>query len=606
MENLNFHVDENKVWFGPKSGWPDEVPKNMEFPKMTLGELLRDAARKWPDHKAMWFLDETMTFRELDRHADALATGLSNLGFGKGDVIALLLPNSFQYVIGYYGVTRIGGIVSGINPTYKPNEILHQLKTIGATGLIVLDALYEEQIAPIRDKTDIRVIIGTNVADFLPFLKRTMGKVLKKIPTGNLPGDAMTLQSILSSKAIAPPKVDIDPVEDPATYIMTGGTTGVPKAAVLTHLNVVSNALQAKSWLYKLGPGHGDVGILPLFHSFAMTTVMNLSVALGTMMILFPRPPKMDEFVKTLIKVGPAPGSAMPGAEVLFQKLADYLEKNPQYKIADKLSLCVSGAGPLHRHVQEKFERVTAARLVEGYGLTESSPVVSSQPFWPKGERRVGTIGLPFPGTEWRIVDATDPSKDLGIGAGPEDEDHVGELAVAGPQVMKGYLNKPDETAETIVEMDGKMWLLTGDIGYMDETGQVTILDRKKQLIKYKGYSVFPKEVETLLGMNEHVSEVAVAGLPDEETGEIIKAWVVLKESSRGKVTEEELLAWAKENMTHYKVPRLIEIRDDLPKSLVGKVLRRVLQEADPIWQAAQAKKSAESGAASAAEDKAD
>ncbi len=595
---VNFHVPEDRIWFGPKSGWPDEVPKNMEFPRMSLGELLREAARKWPNYRAMWFLGQYMTYRELDRHVDALATALTHLGFKKGDVIALLLPNSFQYVISYYAVTRIGAIVSGINPTYKPNEILHQVKTIGAKGLIVLDALYEEKVAPIRDKTDIGVVIGTNVADFLPFLKRLLGKLLGKIPTGPLPADALRFTDLLNTTP-RPPEVDFDPVDHPATFIMTGGTTGVPKAAVLTHFNVVSNALQSKAWLYKIGPGHGVVGILPLFHSFAMTTVMNLATTMGLMMILFPRPPKMDEFVPTLMKVGPEKGSAMPGAEILFQKLADFLEANPQYKVTDKLTLCVSGAGPLHRHVQEKFERVTGGRLVEGYGLTEASPVVSAQPFWPKGERRTGTIGLPFPGTEWRIVDQTDPHKDLGIGSGPEDTEHIGEIAVAGPQVMKEYLNRPDETAETIIEMDGKRWLLTGDIGFMDETGQVTILDRKKQLIKYKGYSVFPKEVETLLGMNEHVAEVAVAGLPDEETGEIIKAWVVLKESSRGKVTEEDLLAWAKENLTHYKVPRLIEIRDELPKSLVGKVLRRVLQENDPIWKAHQAKKEAAQAKAS-------
>jgi len=597
-----YQVDESKIWFGPKSGWPDEVPKNIDFPHRTLGEQLREAAQKWPDAKAMWFLNQTMTFRELDRHVDALATALTELGFKKGDVIAMLLPNSFQYVIGYYGITRMGGIVSGMNPTYKPNEILHQLKTIGATGLIVLDALYEEMVAPIRDKTDIRLIIGTNVADFLPWAKRTLGKLLGKVPKGNLPGDALQLKDLLAGP-IAPPKVDIDPVVDPATYIMTGGTTGVPKAAVLTHFNCVSNAIQARTWLYKVEPGSGDVGILPLFHSFAMTTVMNLSVAIGTMMILFPRPPKMDEYIPTLLRVGPEKGSAMPGAEILFQKMADYLEEHPEYKITNKLSLCVSGAGPLHRHVQEKFEKVTGARLVEGYGLTESTPVVSASPFWPKGERRTGTIGLPFPGTEWRIVDKTDSSNDLGVGSGPEDTEHIGEIAVAGPQVMKGYLNKPDETAETIVEMDGKKWLLTGDIGFMDESGQVTILDRKKQLIKYKGYSVFPKEVESFIGMNEHVSEVAVAGLPDKETGEIIKAWVVLKESSKGKITEEELLAWAKKSMTHYKVPRQIEFRDELPKSLVGKVLRRILQEDDPIWKTAQAEKASKNADGNGAKD---
>jgi long-chain acyl-CoA synthetase len=588
-QNLNFHVDESSVWFREESGWPEEVPKNMEFPRTTLGEMLRQAAQRWPDHVAMWFLGSTMTYRELDRHVDALATSLHELGVKKGDVVAMLLPNSFQYVIGYYAVTRLGAVVSGLNPTYKPNEILHQIKTIGARTLICLDALYEEKVAPILEKTEIKALIGTNVADFLPFVKRALGKMLKKIPTGPMPTGTLRLLDLLSGP-INPPKVEIDAVEEAATYIMTGGTTGVPKAAVLTHFNCVSNALQCKAWLYKVEPGVGDVGILPFFHSFAMTTVMNLSVAYGGLMILFPKPPTMEEYVKTLQAVGPKDGSCMVGAEILFQKMTDYLEKNPKLKVDDKLILCVSGAGPLHRHVQERFEEITKARLVEGYGLTEASPVVSAGPFWPAGERKVGTIGLPFPGTDWRIVDKTDPSKSLGVGEGPEDTTHIGEIAVAGPQVMKGYLDQPEETAETIVEMDGKRWLLTGDIGYMDETGQIVILDRKKQLIKHKGYSVFPKEVESLMGMNPSISEVAVAGLPDEETGEVIKAWVVLKEEHRGKVTETELAAWAKENLTHYKVPRYVEIRDELPKTLVGKVLRRELQEADPIWKAAKSR----------------
>ena len=580
----SFHVDESSLWFGEGSGWPEEVPHNMEFPEMALGELLRQAAQKHPKQEAIWFLGSTMTYRELDRHVDALATSLSSLGVGKGDVVALLLPNSFQYVIAYYAAARLGAVASGVNPTYKPNEILHQLKTVGAKVLFCLDALYEEKVSPVREETGVELMVGTSVADFMPLLKKTAGKLLKKIPSGALPGDAHSFKKLLAGP-IQPPRIELDPREDPVAYIMTGGTTGVPKAAVLTHFNCVSNALQCNAWLYKNKAGDGSVGILPLFHSFAMTTVMNTTIAFGGKMILFPRPPSMEDFVKTLRAVGPD-SSNMVGAEILFQKLTDYLEANPKYRIDDKLELCVSGAGPLHRHVQERFEKVTGGRLVEGYGLTEATPVVSAGPFWPKGKRRVGTIGLPFPGTAWKIVDKVDASVELGVGSGPEDTDHIGEIAVAGPQVMKGYLNSPEETRETIVEQDGKRWLLTGDIGFMDETGQITILDRKKQLIKYKGYSVFPKEVETLMAMNPHVDEVAVAGLPDDKTGEAIKAWVVLKPSAE--TTEEELLSWAKENLTHYKVPKYVEIREELPKTLVGKVLRRVLQEEDPLWRAAE------------------
>jgi len=326
--------------------------------------------------------------------------------------------------------------------------------------------------------------------------------------------------------------------------------------------------------LYKVQLGAMNVGVLPLFHSFAMTCVMNVSIHSGLWMLLFPKPPGPEELLETIMRLGPAEGAIYAGAEILFQKLAEYPEIG-QYDLAGKLTLCVSGAGPLHRPVQQAFERATGARLVEGYGLTESSPVVSAGPFW--GNRKIGTIGLPYPCTDWKIMDLETTTKEMPIG-------ESGEICVAGPQVMKEYLDRPEETAETIKEWDGKRWLLTGDIGFIDEQGRITINDRKKQLIKYKGYSVFPKEVEELVGGHEAVSEVAVSGLPHDETGEQIKAWVVLKGERRGSLSETQLLAWCKENLTHYKVPRHIEFRDELPKTLVGKVLRRELQENDPIW----------------------
>jgi long-chain acyl-CoA synthetase len=582
-----FYVDESKPWFKKESGWPDEVPKNMEFPDISLGDMLRESARKYPDYRVIYFLGKSITYRELNEYVDRVASAFAKLGIKKGDVVALMLPNSIQYVICYYATVRIGAIVSGINPTYKPAEVLHQLKTIGAKVLVVLDSLYETTIAPIIDKTDVKILIGTNIADFLGlgFVKEFLGKLLNKIPSGKLPSGTLMLRS-LARHSINLPDVKIAP-DDTATYIMTGGTTGVPKAAVLTHRNLVANALQSKAWLYKAKPGVGVIGVIPLFHSFAMTCVMNISICNGGWMLLYPRPPKTDDLLMDIERLATGDGLMYVGAEVLFKRLAEYPDI-AKYNLGGKLSLCVSGAGPLHRPVQEAFEKATGARLVEGYGLTEASPVVSAGPFW--GNRKIGSIGLPFPGTDWKIVDPLDPRKELPFG-------EIGELAVAGPQVMKGYLNRPDETAETLIEMDGKIWLLTGDLGYMDEGGSVYLRDRKKQLIKHKGYSVFPKEVEELIGNNEHVSEVAVAGIPDEAEGEVIKAWVVLKPGSEGKITEEELLKWCRENMTHYKVPKYIEFRKELPKTLVGKVLRRELQENDPLYKKAmEARKAKEEG----------
>ncbi|MFH2005127.1 MAG: AMP-binding protein [bacterium] len=583
-----YQVDSSSSWFRPASGWPDEVSKNIDFPRTSLGQFLDDAAARWKNAPAAWFQGSEMTYGAWKRHADALGAALSKQDVGKGDVIALLLPNSFQYLISYYAVTKIGAIVSGINPADKPNEILHHLQVIGATGLIVLDELYEPLVAPIRNKSELRLIIGTNLGDVLPGPKQFFGKLLGKLRQGPLPRDALRFKALLRTPGPLP-AVDIDVEQDTATYIMTGGTTGVPKAAELTHFNCVSNALQCRAWLFKVSAGTGNVGVLPLFHSFGMTAVMNASVAFGGKQILFSRPPPMAELVELLARMTLPKGAAFCGAEILFQRMAE-VPGIAASGLASKITLCISGAGPLHRSVQEKFERATNARLVEGYGLTEASPVVSAGPFWPKGERRHGTVGLPMPGTEWRIVHRSDPTRDRGVGSGPEDSKHIGEIAVAGPQVMKGYLNQPDETAETIVVRDGKRWLLTGDIGYLDATGRVTILERKKQLIKYKGYSVFPREVEDLVCRNEHVAEVAVAGLPSEETGETIKAWVVLKPESVGQITEEELQAWCRENMTHYKCPEVIEFREELPKSPVRKRRRRKLLVNDPVWKAAQSK----------------
>lgn len=570
-----WHVDESNIWFRKESGWPDEVPKNIDFPNISLGDMLKETVKKSGDQRAMWFLGQFMTYNEFYRHAAGLATALHKMGIKKGDVVAFLLPNSFQYVISYYACQLLGAVATGMNPTYKPMELLHQLKTTGATTLICLDSLFQESIAPILGQSRIQRVIGTNVADHLPIMKRTLGKLLKKVPTGTMTGDTIPYRSLIST---APdlPEVKIDIKNDAATFIMTGGTTGLPKAAELTHLNLVGNAIQAAAWLYKVKPGYCAVGVLPLFHSFAMTCVMNISVRIGCWMMLFPRPPEVRELLQTVAEIGPDDACLYPGAEILFKRIADLPEDEiNKFNVKGKLSLCVSGAGPLHRPVQEAFEKKTGARLSEGFGLTECSPVVSAGPFW--GNRKVGTIGLPFPGTEWHILDAVTGTKDLGV-------NEVGEICVAGPQVMKGYLNQPEETEEHLIQYQGKTYMRTGDIGYMDDDGQIVIKDRKKQLIKFRGYSVFPKEVEELVGGHPAVSEVAAAGIPDPEDGEIIKVWVVLKDDQKGKVTAEELRAWCKENMTHYKVPKLVELKDEIPKSMVGKVMRRELQEKDPLY----------------------
>jgi long-chain acyl-CoA synthetase len=575
--NNPFQVDELKPWLKPEAGWPDQVPKNIDFPRMTLYEMFTRAADQYRNQPAIWFLKEFMTYGELAEHVDQLATGFHQMGLKKGDVVAIALPNSFQYVITYYACAKLGLIPAGVNPTYKPAEVLHELKLIGAKTIVVLDALYGALLAPIENQHAMDHIVVTNIVDMLKIssLKKWLGKKLKKIPTGIVPKRSVSFLDLLHTKpelinvAIAP--------DDTATYIMTGGTTGIPKAAILSHFNCVSNAIQVGHWLLTKEPGACMIGILPLFHSFGMTTVMNTVIHSGMFMMLFPKPPDTEDTLKTICEIGPDNQTYFPGAEVLFQKIADFPDIK-KYPIARKLRGCISGAGPLHTHVKDHFEAATGATLVEGYGLSEASPVVSGGPLGTP-VKTTGTIGLPLPGIEWKIVDMETGTKDMPVG-------ESGELVLNGPTVMQGYLGNPLETELTIRNLDGKRWLYTGDIGFMDELGRVTLNDRKKQLIKVKGYSVFPTEVEQLMGSHDCVQDIAVAGLPDQKTGEAVKAWVVLKGNWKGSITEQDLKDWAKKNITHYKAPKHIDFIEEIPKSIVGKVLRRQLQESDPIYKA--------------------
>ncbi|MFC1822453.1 AMP-binding protein [Thermodesulfobacteriota bacterium] len=575
-ERTDFHVDETKPWLQPEAEWPEKVPKNYDFPRITLYEMLTESVLKHSDLPAIWFLNSFMTYSELLDHVDAFAAGLDNLGLKKGDVVALALPSCFQYVVSYYACAKLGLIVTGINPTYMPGEALHQLKLTGAKAIIILDALYETLLEPVVNDYDLEHLIVTNVVDLVKVsaFKKWLGKKIKKIPTGQVPENAKSFLDLLNSDSKSKPAgVSTD---DVANYIMTGGTTGVPKAAILTHFNCVSNAIQVSLWIWMKETSACMVGILPLFHSFGMSAVMNGTLQSGMWMMLFPRPPETEELLKTICTHAPDHQTYYPGAEVLFQRIAEF-PGIKKYPIARKLRACISGAGPLHQNVKERFEKVTGAMLLEGYGLSEASPVVSGAPLG--SGKTAGTIGVAMTGIEWKIMDMESGARELPLG-------ESGELVVTGPTIMQGYLNDPEETASTIREFDGKRWLYTGDIGFIDKNGWVTLNDRKKQLIKVKGYSVFPTEVEQLMGVHDCIREVAVAGLPDKDSGEAIKAWVVLKDDWQGKITDEELRLWCKENITHYKVPKYIEFIHEIPKTLIGKVLRRELQEADPVYKA--------------------
>lgn len=593
MTNI-FKVDENRPFYG--KFWPNGLPKQLEYDtSMTLGDFLHKTSRKVPDQPAIWFLHSWVKYRELEYMVDCFATSLYNFGVRKGDVVAIHLPNSIQYIVAYYATALIGGIVTGVNPTYKPLEILHQLKITNAKYFVGLDVLYNEFVKPLEDKWNFNKIIWTNIADCataLSPIKKFLGKVFKKLPFAKVEHPkAVPFLECLKTKPNVP-VVKIDPFVDPAIYMMTGGTTGVPKAAVLTHSNVVANGIQVGLYVSaqvdpaypekpKIGPQTGYLGVLPLFHSFAMAGALNCPISTEGYTVLFPKPPPTEELLETLQSLPNKNGFVYCAVELLFQRIATLPEEVlAKYDINGRIKLCISGAGPLHDYVRDPFEKRTGAKITEGYGLAEATPVVSANNFF--GEREVGFIGTPMPGTDWMIFDKEDFSK------GPitdYTENGLGEICVCGPQVMKGYLNNPDATNETIREWNGRKWLLTGDIGWMDKYGRIQIKDRKKQLIKVKGFSVFPKDVESLIGTHPKVLEVAVASVPDKITGEAVKAWVALKPEARGTLSVEELIQWCKENITGYKVPKYLEIIDEVPKSAIGKVLRRTLQEADPLWQ---------------------
>jgi len=573
----------DRIWY---KNWPPQVPKCLDYPDCSLAEFLQETVSRYGDSTAINFLDSTISYNRLWDLVRRLATGLSNLGLKKGDVCALMLPNSHQFVVSYYACQLLGVTVTAINPTYKALEIQHQLRDSGAKVLIVLDAVVTEAESGLKD-TPVKSVIGTNIVDLCGFsaLKLFLGKLLKKIPTGKLPDGAYKFTQLIATDP-NPPVVKIKPTEDIAVFQYTGGTTGLPKGAMLTHSNVVSNAVQCEAWLWRRKPGMGLIGVLPLFHSYAMTTVMNTAIRLGGFQLLFPRPPAdMSELFAVIQKYSPKEGFILPGVSTLFNKI----NTHPKVKDYDlsSLMMAISGAMSLPLEVQNRFEEATGSIIVEGYGLSEATPVTHANPL-AEELRKQGTIGLPYPDTDAKIMDEETGTKELpplpfavaGTGGltpeqSLEADKYTGELVVKGPQVMKGYLNRSEETASTI--RDG--WLYTGDIACMDADGFTMIRDRAKDMIKYKGYPIFPAEVEDLLHKHPDIHEIAVIGLPDEEVGELVKAFIVLDPAKRGQVSPDEIIGWAKKKITHYKVPSIIEFRDELPMTMVGKVLRRVLRE---------------------------
>jgi len=553
----------------PEKPWlkfyPEWVPHHIDYPEVPLDHLLRESARKHPDAVAIIFEGRKIRYRELDEAVDRLTTALQDLGVKKGDKVAIFLPNCPQFVIAYYAILRAGGVVTAVNPLYTERELEYQLNNAEAVGIVTLDLLYEK-VARVRDKTGLKFVIVTSIKDYLPKAKAILGTLLRKIPMAKVepaPG-VYFLKDLLKKYPPEPKPVEINPKEDLACLQYTGGTTGVPKGAMLTHYNLVSNAVAAAYWLNAEEAKEVHVGVLPLFHIYGMTTVMNSPIYRAGAMILIPR----FDAKKVLEAIHKYRATVFCGVPTLYAMLLDHPDL-PKYDLTS-IKFCISGAAPLPPEIQKRFMEITGGVLVEGYGLTEASPVTHANPLDRTMKTvKIGSIGIPWPDTEAKIMDVETGTRELPPG-------EVGELVVKGPQVMKGYWKMPEETAQVL--RDG--WLYTGDIAKMDEDGYFYIVDRKKDLIKYKGYSVYPRELEDVLYEHPAVRLCAVVGKPAPEVGEIPKAFVVLKEGYEP--TEElkkEIMDFVNERVAPYKRIRELEFRKELPISAAGKVLRRVLRD---------------------------
>ena len=547
-----------KIWY---KSYDPGVPHDIELPSKTLPRFLEEAARKWPSVVAVKFMGRKLTFSELDRAAGNFAAALAGLGLQPGSRVALHLPNCPQYVIAFYGTLRAGCIVTPCNPLYVERELAHQLNDSGAEAIITLSRFYP-LVNKIKEKTGLKEIIVTNIKDYLPGFLKTLYTLAKEKKEGDrvrLESGHRRLLDLLKQFASHPvPEIE-DDLEKPACYMYTGGTTGVSKGAILTHRNILANALQVKSWVNDFQEGKEIIlGALPFFHSYGMSTALNLALVGGVTLIPVPQF-KVKEILKLIHKEKP---TLFPGVPTMYVAINN--DPDVQKYDLSSIKVCISGAAPLPVEVQKQFEAITGGRLREGYGLTETSPVTHCNPIY--GQNKAGSIGVPFPGTVAKIVDIDDPSREMPVG-------ERGQLAVKGPQVMRGYLNRDEETAA--IFHDG--YILTGDIAMMDEDGYFYIVDRKKDMVIAGGYNIFPREIEEVLYGHEKIREACVAGVPHGYRGETIKAYIVLKDGVA--MTEEEVIDYCKENLAKYKVPKIVEFREELPKTMVGKILRRMLVE---------------------------
>ncbi|NRD80352.1 long-chain fatty acid--CoA ligase [Bacillus sp. BRMEA1] len=532
-------MSETKMWH---KHYPESIATNIEIPNIPLGQILKNTFEKFPDHHALSFYGRKFSYQEVYQLSQAFTSSLQHNQVHKGDRVAVMLPNCPQYVIAYYGILNAGGIVTQVNPMSVERELEYILNDSGAETIVILDTLYP-RVKSVQEQTNLKQVIVVSlqpsVQDFTP--DRSFEEFLQE-------GNGM----------VTP--VEFEPEHDVAILQYTGGTTGLSKGAMLTHKNLLANVLQAYEFFkHEMEFGKEKcLTVIPLFHVFGMSSCMNLSIFMGSESIMLPRF-DLEEVLNTIKNEQP---SIFPGVPTMYVAITNH-PKAVEYGI-NCIETCNSGSAPMPVELLRSFENKTGSKILEGYGLSEASPTTHCNP--PFAERKPGSVGIGVPSTEYKIVDLATGTKEVPTG-------ELGEVIIKGPQVMKGYWNMPEETANTL--RDG--WLYTGDIAKVDEDGYLYIVDRKKDMIIASGYNIYPRDIEEVLYEHPSIQEAVVIGVPDPYRGEDVKAVMVLKAGKTA--TEEEIMTYCRQHLAAYKVPRIVEFRKELPKTGVGKILRRTLRE---------------------------
>ena len=548
----------------------DVAPSVAPYPDKTLLDYLSDLARDHGDKPALLFKGTAMSYRTLEDQSTACAAALAGLGVGPGDRVALLLPNCPQFFVAEFGAWKAGAVVVPVNPIYSERELEAALASTGASTVVTLTPFYQ-RLKNIQARTSVRRIVATSIKEYLPPVLRVLFTLFKEKKDGHriaVQADDRWLQALLSAHAGSPrPDVTVGP-DDRAVILSSGGTTGTPKGVVGLHRHYVAAGLQIHAWTKSaLRPWVDTIMLpLPMFHVYANVGVQALAFVAPAPLSLVPNPRDIGDMLKTIKQVRPAFFNGIP---TLYTAILNHPDIRAGKVDLSSIKLCFSGAAALMAETKRQFEKATGARIVEGYSLTEGMMACCINPV--KGPNKIGSIGLPLPDVEVRIVEADKGDRDMAPG-------DMGELILRAPQHLSEYWNNPAETADTLrAHGPGARWVHTGDLAYMDEEGYVFLVDRKKDMLKTSGFQVWPREIEEVLASHPAVQEVSVAGIPDALKGEVPKAWVVLKAGAAS--TEEELRAFCRERLAPYKVPAAVEFRNDLPKTMVGKVLRRVLVE---------------------------